>query len=114
MYAMVASPCPLVTPRLIQESLAVADHAHSRSVSMTTLPVPPEAGISGGRLLNDTAHFVGVGPLMLVVVADPPHPAMTATSSIGRRGRSDPGRQSHMALVGVGVQAGVRSASRAT
>jgi hypothetical protein len=108
---MVAAPCPLVTPRLIQESLAVADHAHSRSVSITTLPVPPDAGISGGRLLNDTAHLVEVGPLMLVV-ADPPQPAMTARSTIGRRDRSDPGGQFHIAFVG--VEAGLRSASRAT
>jgi hypothetical protein len=111
-YAIVAAPCPLVTPRLIQESWADADHAHSRAVSMTTLPVPPEAGNSGGRLLSDTAHLMAVGPLMLVV-ADPPHPAMTATSITGRRGRSDPARQSHMAFV-VGVEAAVRSASRGT
>jgi hypothetical protein len=86
---MVAAPCPLVTPRLIQESCAAADQAHSRAVSMTTLPVPPDAGISDGRLLSVTAHFVAVGPLMLVV-ADPLHPAMPATSSTGRSSRSDP------------------------
>jgi hypothetical protein len=80
---------------------------------MTTLPVPPVAGISDGRLLSDIPHFVAVGPLMLVV-ADPPHPAMATTSNTGTRGRSDAARESHMALIGADVEADVRSANRAT
>jgi hypothetical protein len=64
---MVASPCPLVALRVIHGSFELADHAHSRSVFTARLPLPPEAGTSGGLLLIATAHFVSVGALTLVV-----------------------------------------------
>src|SRR5689334_18193559 len=81
--------------RLIQGSSALADHEHSRSVSTTTLPVPPDAGISDGLLLIDVAHFVGVGPLTLVV-AELPHPATPAMSRASQRCRRERIRESHM------------------
>jgi hypothetical protein len=75
----------------------LADQAHSRAVSTTTLPVPPDAGISDGLLLIDAAHFVGVGPLTLVV-AELPHPPMAMHSRTGPSCRSDLMRQSHMVV----------------
>jgi hypothetical protein len=106
-YATVASPCPLVAPRVIHESCELADHAHSRAVLSVRLPLPPVAGISCGRFVIDTPHFVNDGALTLVV-ADPPHPATIATMRSGQRSRGERTRRlAHMfACTGQSAAAG--------
>ena len=59
----------------------------SRSVFTATVPLPPDAGISGVLLLMVTAHLVEVGALTLVV-AEPPHPAAKVGSKRNRIGHS--------------------------
>lgn len=95
MYATVASPCPLVALSVIQGSLELADHAHSRVVFSARLPFPPDAGISGGLLVIVTAHFVIVGALTLVV-ADPPHRANAAMMRRSQRFREERTGRAHM------------------
>jgi hypothetical protein len=94
-YPIFASPWPLVGLRVIHESFELADHAHSRSVVNARLPFPPDAGISAGLLVTDTAHRVTVGALTLVV-ADPPHPMNNATTRNGQSCRGDEMRPPHM------------------
>lgn len=101
---MVASPCPLVALSVIHESFELADHAHSRAVFSARLPLPPDAGISGGLLVIETAHFVSVGALILVD-ADPPHRANAATIRRSQTFREDRKRRAHM-FVCTGQQAG--------
>ena len=61
----------------------------SRSVFTATVPLPPDAGISGVLLVMVTAHLVEVevGALTLVV-AEPPHPAAKVGSRRNRIGHS--------------------------
>src|SRR5262245_10276367 len=80
---MAASPWPLVALNVIQASFELADHAHSRAVFNARLPLPPDAGISGGVLVMDTAHRSGVGALTLVV-ALPPQPVNRAQKRTGQ------------------------------
>jgi hypothetical protein len=94
--------------RLIQASSALADHEHSRSVSTTTLPLPPDAGISDGLLVIDVAHFVGVGPLTLVV-AELPHPATATRRSVGQNFRRERMPESDIACAHVRVEPRVRA-----
>jgi len=97
-YPMLASPCPLVALSVIHASFELADHAHSRAVLSARLPLPPEAGTSGGLLVIETAHLVSDGALM-VVVADPPHRANAATIRRSQRFRGDRTRRAHMVVL---------------
>jgi hypothetical protein len=59
------------------------------------LPRPPDAGISGGLLVIDTAHLVWLGALTLVV-AELPHPAIKTATRRGHRSWGEGMRPAHM------------------
>jgi hypothetical protein len=107
---MLAPPWPLVALRVIHESFELADHAHSRSVFTTRLPFPPDAAISGGLLVIDTAQRVVVGALT-VVVAEPPHAVNTATTRRGHSCRGEGIGPPHM-VVCTGQRVGLMQTQR--
>jgi len=75
----VVGPCPSVAVSVIQLPSACADHAHSRAVLTTSVPVPPDAGTFAESLVTLTPHLAAEGPTL--VLDDVPHAASTQSQA---------------------------------
>jgi len=78
-----ALPCPDSGASAdIQLASVDAVHVHSGCVATAMLPAPPAASIADGGAVIETAHFAGVGPTPVVVVAVAPQAeAITASDN---------------------------------